>query len=226
MKPSLVYCCPVEACGAEYAELTQRFVSTFLEYPPGYGYELVVVSNGGPPSSETQDLLAPLSARFIEHDNSGKDVGAFQFASSQLTSELAVFFGVSTYFRGSGWLKRMVDSFQRHGDTLYGAMGNQGEAAHKVWPHIRTSGFWMSPRLMNHYPIKVTRDDQRYEFEHGATGLTSWILNQGKRAWVVTFNDECHVALCDLLHNGFHNRDQSDLLVGDRMSCPPYYKCL
>lgn len=229
MTPHLVYCCPVEANrptnSPENSQILERFVSTFLQHPPEHRYELIVVSNGGPPSPATQALLAPLAPRFIEHNNEGKDIGAYQFAAGQLRGELAVFFGASAYFKRPGWLVRMVDSFRKHGDTLYGAMGNQGDDAAKVWPHIRTNGFWLSPRLMNLYPISVTRDDQRYEFEHGKTGLTSWILNQGKRVWVVSFDGECHLSMCDLIPNGFHRGDQSNLLVGDRLSCPPYYHC-
>jgi hypothetical protein len=223
MKPSLVYCCPTEEFGPQYAELSERFVSTFLEYPPNHDFELVVVSNGGPPSPETLALFSGFPVRFIEHDNTGFDIGAFQLAASQLTGELAVFFGVSTYFKRPGWLRRMADSFHKHGDTLYGAMGNQGNMPCKVWPHIRTNAFWISPGLMNLYPVKITKAEQRYEFEHGETCLTSWILNQKKRAWIVSFDGECPLYMCDLMAEGYHKGNQENLLVGDRMTTAPFY---
>jgi hypothetical protein len=77
----------------------------------------------------------------------------------------------------------------------------------------------------NRYPTQITRNEQRYAFEHGSDCLTSWMLRQAKPVLVVTWGGEFSVQICDGAPNGFHNGDQSNLLVGDRLSCPPYYPC-
>jgi hypothetical protein len=180
--------------------------------------------NGSRATSEAVCLFSSMqSCRFLEHDNSGYDIGAFQHASRNDSCDMMVFFGSSAYLKKAGWLKRMADTFDRLGDNLYGTHGNSGVARVGVSPHIRTTGFFVSPKLLNSYPQTVRSKCQRYEFEHGQDCLTSWCYRQGKRVYVVTWSGEYELPQWDSIPNGYHNGNQSDLLCGDRLTEPPYH---
>lgn len=209
-----------------YHELAQRFIGSYSAHPPEYPHRTVIVCNGGEPSSVVDGLFAALPNRtLMHHNNAGKDIGAYQRAAREVSSELTVFFGASTYFRRGGWLKRMVESYQKHGPTLYGATGNRGNPALHVYPHIRTTAFWLPTSIFNACPHKVTRDDQRYPFEHGRFCLTDWIAKNGMVPLVVSWTGEYPWEHWDAIPNGYHNGDQSNVLVGDRLTAPPYWVC-
>lgn len=203
--------------------LARRFSIYFRQNPPLYPHELIVVCNGSPPTPETLQTFEGLDARFVDHDDSGWDIGAYQKAASVCQSELMVFLGGTAYPSRTGWLARMVDAYLKHGHALYGSTGNRGDGRVNVYPHIRTTGFWLPTALMNAYPIRVTQNSQRYEFEHGRTCLTEWIKTQGLKAWVVTWDGEYLWENWDLIPNGFHRGDQSGLLIRDRVTDPPFY---
>jgi len=226
---TLVYVHPMTL--ESFQEPAARFVSTFLAHPPGHPHRLLVVCNGNRAQPVTRRLFAPLAdagitPEYATHTNEGHDIGAYQFASRTHShaSDLMVFFGASTYFRRSGWLARMVDAWHKHGDTLMGAMGHRG-VPNGPAPHIRTTAFWLSPALFNAYPLRITRADQRYAFEHGHTCLTSWITSQGLTPLVVSWAGEHRWEEWDS-HEGYHSGTQSNLLVGDRMSAPPFHHCV
>lgn len=211
-----------------FRDLATRFVETFLQYPPGYSARLIVVCNGEKAKPSTKQLFTPLTPvitpEFSYHNNEAHDVGAYQFAARNfLDCDLMVFFGASTYFRRKGWLLRMVDSWEKHGDGLFGAMGNKGNSLGPR-PHLRTTAFWTSPHIFNAYPYRITRADRRYEFEHGATNLTGWVAHEGLPTLVVSWIGEHPFEEWDT-HEGYHQGDQKNLLCGDRMSAPPYHHC-
>lgn len=202
-----------------------RFVQTYMEKPPGYPHKTIVVLNGGEPNDYVRGLFAPLpELSFHVHDNSGYDIGGFQaVARANPDEDLMVFFGSSGFFKGPGWLARMVESFQKHGDALYGVMGNTGDERFNVYPHIRTTAFWISPRLLNLYPHRVTTPEGRYPFEHGPDCLTRWIRRQGLKALVVTWSGEYEAQDWLAIPNGFRSGDESAMLAGDRLNSPPYW---
>lgn len=212
-----------------------RFLNSYHNHPPGVEHESIVVCNGSKPDDEIRFLFASLpNLTILEHDNTGQDIGAFQMAAEMVPADMMMFFGAHTYFRRRGWLWRAEEAFRIHGnDNLYGATGNQGIASHGVWPHIRTTAFWCSPSLMNQFPWRIVSSNPppaprgiRYEFEHGAHGLTTWVTQVlRRRAIVVGWNGEVDVAAADSLPSGFHQGDQRNVLVGDRMTAPPYYTC-
>ena len=224
MKIVVVYVFPT--AGGGYLDDAARFVSSYNQFDAQADHQLMIVSNGGLPTVEMMAVLCGLDHSFeiFVHDNSGYDIGAFQAVARKVPCELMVFFGVSAYVRGAGWLRRMKESAEKRGTAaLFGAMGNCGVAQVGVYPHLRTTGFWTSPVIMNMYPHRVTLPDQRYAFEHGRECLTEWCKAQGYKAWMVTWSGEFEWPTWDSIPNGFHRGDQSNLLCGDRLSTPPYY---
>ena len=226
MRVALTYVYPL--IGSEhYFNLAVRFLKTYYENPPGLDHDSIIVCNGNPPDEQAAFLFGSMpNAHFLHHDNSGLDCGAYQCAARNHECDLMVFFGASTYFKRAGWLKRMVEAYQQNGDGLYGTMGNRGVRPLGVHPHIRTTAFWTSRNLFLSYPHLISRADQRYGFEHGPDCLTSWMYKQRKRVMVVGWSGCYEQALWDSTPNGYHRGDQSDILAGDRMTCPPYHPCM
>jgi hypothetical protein len=209
----------------KYFELGIRFLKTYHEFPAGLDHEMLIVCNGGDGiSDEAQFVFSSIpNCRFMHHDNSGHDIGAFQRAAKENPCDLMVFFGASTYLKGPNWLFRMADAFTKHGLAQYGVMGNRGVRAAGVEPHIRTTGFWCPPSLMNEYPHRITRAEQRYMFEHQKQCFTTWVKSRRLRSWVVTWDGEYLEPAWDSFPNGFHRGDQSAMLCGDHLSCPPWH---
>ncbi len=219
MNVSIVYVYPASGAYDNYAE---RFVFSYYNNVPNIDHRSIVMINGGSPNSYLAAFFGCMkNLELIPHDNSGYDIGAFQKAAMAVPSDLMVFFGTTAWIKGKGWLERMVASFEKHGDHLFGSMGNQGGLG--VHPHIRTTGFWMRPGLFNTYPHKVTNPQQRYPFEHGSNCLTQYVWSIGRKAFVVTWNAEYEFPTWDSIRNGYHRGDQSACLVGDRVSDPPYH---
>lgn len=224
MKIAIVYVfAPVG--GEGYINYAMRFLDSYYKHPPGLAHETIIVLNGTKVTSEIACLFSSLPrCHFLEHDNSGYDIGAFQFAARSVSCDMMVFFGASTFFKREGWLIRMADAFQKHGQAVYGAMGNRGDLDVKVWPHLRTTAFWCSPELMNAYPTVVKRPEQRHPFEHGKDNFTEWVRRQGLKAWVVTWGRELLWKEWDDDPEGYGRGSQSNLLAGDRMCEYPYVK--
>lgn len=212
------------AAGQSYYDYALRFLESYHANPPRMAHETIVVLNGSKLNAEAECLFSSLPGlRFLEHDNSGFDIGGFQHAARECASDLAVFFGASTYFNGEGWLARMATAMQKHGNTQYGAMGNRGDPRVAVWPHIRTTAFWMAPALFNSYPLTITRPDQRHPFEHGPACFTQHVKKRGLESWVITWGRDLIWRDWDSDPNGYQRGNQSGLLAGDRMTEAPYY---
>jgi hypothetical protein len=224
MKIVCVYNMPTPNFGPQHARLAERFVSTYVANPPLMDHMMIVVSNGGRPNGEAYKIFAPIKpTKFLFRENVGMDIGSYQYAAANVICDLMVFFGGGTYFRGPGWLRRMVEVYSSLGDGLYGCTGNQGDGKVRVWPHVRTTAFWCNPKLVNEHPFRVTDNSQRYNYEHGQEGLTTWVLNTGRSAWIATFNDVKPLNQCDSMVGGYHSGNQEQLMVGDTLTHPPYY---
>lgn len=222
-KIAIVYIFPSWA-ESKYWRYAVRFLFTYMSNPPLEDHATVIVMNGSKVSDDIRRMFAIMpNVRFIEHDNTGWDIGAFQRAAREVPADMMLFLSASTYFRGPGWLKRMREATEKHGPALYGCMGNRGDAYVKVEPHIRTTGWWINPALLNEFPYVVKHKAQRYEFEHGKTCLTGWITNVKKlNAWVVTWHGEYLWENWDVV-NGMHSNEQSELMLGDRLTEPPFF---
>ncbi len=222
MTITAVYCFPL---APQYFDAAARFMASYNQHPAGIEHRLIIVSNGGPPTYEMRAVIDSFdhSSEVFVHDNSGYDLGAYQAVAKNFPCDMMVFFGSTAYVRGPGWLKRMAEAFERRGSAaLYGSMGNDGDPRVSVVPHVRTTGFWLTPMMMNMYPLRVTRPEQRYAAEHGPRSLSQWFRDQGQRVFIVTWTHEYEWPW-DRIPNGFHQGDQSALLSGDRVSAPPYY---
>ncbi|HNR70413.1 MAG TPA: hypothetical protein PKJ00_03415 [Verrucomicrobiota bacterium] len=188
MKIALVYVYPA-VMPQIYRPLAQRFAASYMKFPPGAtDHELFMVVNGGMPSNQKhyEHLLAPLPVQVHYHDNSGKDIGAFQMMAAELHNyDLMVCIGSPVQCRKAGWLDRMVMAYEDYGPGLYGAYG-----FHQPLPHIRTTVFWLPPALMNAYGTHVT-NQYRYEFEHGTKSIFYFTKQKGFVTRVVTW-DGCY----------------------------------
>jgi hypothetical protein len=232
MRICTVYNYPTKNFGPEHATYAQRFVDSYRKYPPMHDHSMIVVSNGGPPAGKAVQQFSWIKGtQFIQRENAGMDIGAYQLAARSFQCDIMVFFGGSSYIRGPGWLMRMVSSFQVYGHGLYGCTGNQGDnrqvGTHieRVWPHVRTTGFWCAPQLITAHPFRVKDNSERYPYEHGPVGLTSWVIHQGLPVMIVGWRDIKPLHECDSMPDGFHKGDQSNIMVGDRLCSPPYYHC-
>ena len=216
-KVVVVYVYPT--MGGDHDTYARRFADSYRRFRSAVPHQLVVVSNGGRPTGQMQKVFKGLEPSWLIHDDSGWDIGAYRKAAREIPCDLMVFFGGSSHLRGARWLDRIVESFQQHGEAIYGAMGSLG---HNI--HIRTTAFWLPPSLLNQYPYKTTNDRvSRYDFEHGKHGLTMWTLSRGLKAWMVTWKGCYQPCQWDDIPNGFHQGDQSALIAWDRLADPPYH---
>ncbi len=219
---TVVYVCPTANFGIDHFNKAVTFASSLNQFPAGYAHKFVVISNGGKPDLQTEALFAPFNPVFFERANLGKDVGSYLHAAKTFPCDLMVFLGGNTYIRGAKWLVRIAQSFMRRGVGLYGSMRHMGIDAMGIGPHIRTTGFWMPPDLLNQYPFPVTQDDNsRYQFEYGPNSLTEWTAKQGLGTWAVTWLKEYSRNQWERIPDGgFGSPTEAGLIFGDRLTQP------
>lgn len=172
---------------AEHLMLTKRFVDSYLQYPPGHPHRTIVVCQGRKPEAEMKALLLKLpGCTFYQHDDTGWDIGGFIAVSRIISEDIIACMGGTAFVQKEGWLKRMVEVWQKHGPGFYGSL-----STYEMTPHINTSGFWCAPALLAEYPKRVQTKAQRYQYEHG--GYNSFwrcCLRQGVKVMVATWDGE------------------------------------
>jgi hypothetical protein len=156
-----------------YEPCVRRFVEKYIEHPTRQDHDLYVVSNGGPITRRQEKLFEPLVPTFIQHDNSGRDVGAYQMAARTIPCDLLVCLGTPTRPCRNAWLDFIVRAVEDNGVGLYGFWGFQVPAV-----HIRTTAFVIAPQILNAYPHQIGNQD-RYAFEFGPTSITAFCLKRG-----------------------------------------------
>lgn len=216
--------------GAEgYRAKAIQFVESYHRCPPGSNHETLIVCNGVPAGEDAKSIFGSLPGlSFLNRDDSGWDIGGYQEAAKTIVCDLMIFCGGHTYFRKPGWLIRIWEVFQEKGNTLYGATGHQGNLAVNVHPHVRTTGFWCHPSLLAQYPYLVTQKGgggQRYDMEHGHDCLSNWVRRAGLIPWIVGWDSALPLMECDSMPNGYHQGDQSNVLIGDRLTQAPFHHC-
>lgn len=205
------------------AGLAQRFAETYMKYPAGYSHALVISCND-PNWESYKHVFNGIPCIFTDSDNFGWDIGAFQLAAHTIDCDLMMFFGSSAYLTGEGWMNRVVKSTEKYGFGIYGSMASGGDPPIGVYPHIRTTGFWMNPSLLKSYPYLVEGNKlSRYAFEHGPHNITNWSIENGGVAMSVTWIGEYEIDKWAVAKNAFRNGDQSAVIVRDKLCDPPFW---
>ena len=173
MRIGLVYVFPI-AKFQLYEPMARRFIAAYRKYSTAAESDLYVCINGSDHATQRQtDLFLEVSPKFIFHDNSAKDIGAYRLAASILSCDLLVCLGTPVRPCVEGWLDYMVAAFERHGPGIYGCWGY-----HVPSRHLRTTCFWLPPAVLNAYPHRITTGE-RYEFEFGNRSLSAFGLSMG-----------------------------------------------
>lgn len=180
----MVYIYPM--FGLQHDDYAARFVASYNLFPPRYPHQTVVVSNGRNPTSFARSLFLQIPSEWFYHDNTGWDIGAYQALARTLSCDVMLCFGQSVYFHKSGWMRRIVDAWQKRGPGYC-----SGTASYKIRPHLQTTGFWCPPRLIaDTCPNKIISRENRYEFEHGVKNLGTLAEKQGLTPLLVTWDGE------------------------------------
>ena len=164
-----------------YQPMARRFVETYLAHPPGeFSHEILVLVNGPSLTRQQKELFMPLPVEFLNHDNSGRDLGAYLRAAKTIECDLLICLGAPLHFWKGGWLDRIVDVYVAHGPGLYGCWGFK-----QPYVHLRTTAFWLPPELLASYPHRID-DYHRYEFERSRQrSLAAWTIENGLPVSVV-----------------------------------------
>ena len=72
---------------------------------------------------------------------------------------------------------------EEFGPGIYGML-----ASNLVRPHLQTTAFVTSPKLLREFPRKVVTKKDRYEFEHGRWSFMNWVELKGLPIRLVTFD--------------------------------------
>lgn len=156
---------------------------------------------------DTRLLFSPLNPRFVEHDNSGQDIGLFQMLAITSQADMMACYGESAYFHREGWLLRMVEAWKRNGPGLYAS-----NTSNQVRPHVQTSGFACPVMLIREYPVKVNTKADRYAFEHGENCITHQAVRSGFPVMLVTWGGEYNATIWRQPENVYRKGDQSNCL--------------
>lgn len=164
-----------------YEPMARRFTNAYTEHPPGEtDHELYICANGGKATERQERLFDPLVPKFIQHNNVGRDIGAYVMAARSIPSDFMVCLGTPVRPRMAGWLDRLVMACENNGPGIYSPWGS-----HTPEVHLRTTAFSITPQLLASYPYEID-DSRRYSFEHGRDSITLWCLRQGFQAMQVT----------------------------------------
>lgn len=207
----------------EFAESARRFAATYRMFQPEADHELVVVFMRGSPTDADRAVWDGIHCRF-EHYQPGATDGwslqAWQEQSAKEEFDFAVALCSRAFFHRPGWLRRMVEARNRHGDCLFGSMGSFMGCPLQTHPypnpHLRGSMYGCDPKTFNRYPHKITSAIEEYYFECGGWNVLHWYQSIGKQVLMVTFDGEYAQADWAAPANTFCKGDQSNLLNWDR----------
>lgn len=190
-----------------YPDYARRFVDTYKRFDPGYDHSLIVVCNDCEPDELVMEIFKDVRCFFEIGDNIGKDIGAYISIAHCIKSDVMVCLGSYVHFKKSGWLKRLMEAWEKYGEGMYGFFGN-----YQVSPHLQTGAFCTSARLLREYPIAI-HDGLRYEFEYGTYSFWHYVHHLGLPVLLVTWDGEWTYDQWRIPRNGFRNGDQSNCLL-------------
>lgn len=188
-----------------------RFVVTYHEFPAGAEHDLFIVCNGGPLHTSTSLIFNGMSARMFPRKNDeGFDISGYIAAARGPCAgyDMMLCLGESNYFHREGWLKRLVEAWEKYGPGMYSPYSSNA-----VRGHMNTTAFCCPPAAIKNYPRRVTCRQDRYEFEHGQQALWRRIHAQGMQTRMVTWDGEWEPHLWRMPRNILWRGDQSNLLM-------------
>lgn len=211
MKIEVVYIFPMNNL-SDWENYACRFLETYHTFDPGYDHSTTIICNGGRVTSKEMCMFASMpNLQFFEHDNSGQDIGGFRAYSRHSAADYLMLFGACAYFKKADWLARIVYAATAHGQGLYGTLANN-----EVRPHIRTTGFFCPPGLIDRYEYPTITKADQYAFEHGPNCLTNLALNLHLPTFLVTWDGERGPKDWHKAPNSFRSGDQSNCLTFDK----------
>ena len=187
MKVSIVYNYPV--FDGDHSDYALRFVLSYAAFPPGYPHDTYILVNGGRLTNRMRNIIECIAGlpnvRYIEKaSNEGKDISGYQWACNFLTGP-TVFFGGPAHFKRAGWLKRLVDVWDKVGPSMLGTM-----ASYLQRPHLQTTGFMTSPEFIRKWGKPCVTTQDRYAFEWGMDAFWRRIVSWKMPALLVTWDGE------------------------------------
>lgn len=181
MRIALIYVFP-NLMLSKYVPAAQKFVSSYLQHPPGrVEHQIHVFGNGPPLNRAVREIFDPIDVKWWSHNNWAKDLGAFMVAANSVECDLMVCAGSHVNFHRAGWLDRIVEAQTQTGPCVSGAWGAQVPR-----PHLRTTFFWSPPEILIQYPHLESEGD-RYFFEHGDDSISLWSQRIGFEPYQVTW---------------------------------------
>ena len=208
MKIDVVYTCVTE--GERTLSHITKFIATHHVYPGNEEHRVVPVFNGGPAKLVQSIPFSGLNHSILTRSNEGWDIGGYIEAAHTVCSDadIMVCFGESVYFHRAGWLSPIVEAWKVNGEGMYGAFGSN-----VVRPHLQTTAFITSPRLLREYPMHVSTKKDRYEFEHGKRSFMSFVESKSLPVSMVTFEGCFRKHTWRIPRNVIWSGDQSSCLV-------------
>lgn len=184
MKLTIAYI--VVTHGPITADYAARFVASYNLFPPESEHDTIICCNGGPPRTEICAIFSSLPSKMFPRPNDdGWDISAYvDLARGPCQDADAMLcLGESCYFHRKGWLARIVSAWNQHGPGMYGSF-----ASNLVRPHLNTTGFVCSPKLLREYPFAVKSKSDRYNFEHGSNSFWKYVHLRGFPVRMVTWD--------------------------------------
>lgn len=199
-----------------YIPFEKSFIETYSKFDAGYKHDLVVVSCGLPVTDDIRNMYSGITDKFDEYLGAGSDIGAEQDAMRRLDADFVVSLATPINFWRSGWLKRLVDAREKHGDGLFGPF-----ASNEYYPHIRTSCWGVDRRTFLSYPNLIDTRAKCYAAEHKDRSLsfwqiTFWYCYMAKPTLMVTWDGEYQPIDWRKPTNIMYRGDQTNCLMHDR----------
>lgn len=197
--------------GKRTAEFCSRFVATYRQFPAGADHRLLVIGNGGPLSNEIGVMFQSVQhALLLRPNDGGWDVSAYMEVAQSLCADddIMVCLGESNYFHREGWLRRLVEAWERHGGGMYGPY-----SSNVIRGHLQTTAFCCGPDMIRLYPYRVASRLDRYRFEHSQNSLWRILAAKGFPVMLVTWDGEYRPKDWRKPANILWRGDQSNLLM-------------
>lgn len=208
MKLSLAYIRVFGENAGFYIGNTKKFLATYKAFKPEVPHELIVLNNHAPNQDGMFDEIA---TRYMQYDGHGWDCGAWQHLGKTVDTDFLLCLNSTCYFWKAGWLERIVEAVQKHGDGLYGTC-----ASYQINPHIRTPVYGFQPKVMRGYPNVVNDREHTYKFEFGNWSFTDHVRSMGLPTIMVTWDGSYDLPDWRKPPNIFRRGDQSNLLIFDK----------